>query len=36
MAGSHAGSHGRTGNLNQSPEFRVENWRLSSPSEFTV
>ena len=27
-----------TGNLNQSPEFRVEleNWRLSSPSEITV
>ena len=30
------GTDYETGNLNQSPEFRVENWRLSSPSEFTV
>ena len=36
LHGMHAGGTGcETGNLNQSPEFRVENWRLSSPSEFT-
>ena len=32
LHGMHAGGTGcETGNLSQSPEFRVENWRLSSP-----